>query len=143
MSRLNKLVESLTWQKEFVRYVVSGCTATVLNLTGVWLSRQFLSYEIAVVIGAILGTMTTYVLAKTFVFNSNADAIDHMEIFRFLSVHAVVCLQIWLVSVSLESWLLPSDWSVGLRESVASLIGVGSVAATGFVLHRRVTFRKT
>jgi putative flippase GtrA len=142
MPPLGKPAVRFAWQKQFIRYVISGSIATVLNLTGVWLSRQLLSYEIAVVIGAIVGTLTSYVLTKTFVFNSDTNAIDHKEMVRFFSVHSAVCLQIWLVAVSLESWLLPAEWPAGLRESLASLVSVGSVAITGFVLHRSVTYRK-
>ena len=130
-------------QKEFVRYVISGGTATILNLATVWLSRQVTTYEIAVFIGAMVGTATSYILTKTVVFNSNKKAFDHMEMVRFLSVHAVVCLQIWLVSVSLERWLLPAGWSSDARETLASAIGVGSVVLTGFILHRNVTYRET
>ena len=132
----------LDQHKEFARYVFSGGTATVLNLAAVWLFRQFSNYETAVFIGALVGTITTYVLTKTFVFNSDSTTIDHREILRFLSVHAVVCFQIWLVSVSLQRWLLPTNLLGDLREVVSSVIGVGSVVFTGFILHRRITFQK-
>lgn len=129
-------------QKEFARYFISGCTATVMNLTAVWVSRQFTSYEVAVFIGALAGTITSYLLAKLFVFKADKKRFDHSEIIRFLSVHAVVTFQIWLVSVSLDRWLLPIYWSGDFREALASFIGVGSVVFTGFILHRKLTFRQ-
>src|SRR5450830_1064790 len=122
----------LTRHKEFARYIFSGGSATVMNLAAVWFFRKFSSYEIAVSVGALVGTITTYVLTKIFVFNCNDTVIDHKEIFRFLLVHAVVCLQIWLVSVSIQRWLLPAYLSGELREATSSVIGIGSVVFTGF-----------
>ncbi|WP_239796690.1 GtrA family protein [Candidatus Nitrotoga arctica] len=138
---INQILSIFNRQAEFVRYVISGGTATVVNLAAIWLSRQITNYEISVFIGAIAGTITTYLLTKIFVFNANSKAFDHSEIMRFLSVHAVVCMQIWLVSVSIERWVLPVYWTSNLREALASMIGVGSVVFTGFFLHRNVTFR--
>lgn len=146
-SNLPKLVYSAVnisnRQKEFLRYVVSGGTATIANLAAIWLSRWYVNYEIAVAIGAIIGTGTTYLLTKIFVFKSKSKNFDFSEIIRFLSVHAVVCIQIWLVSVLLEKLLEPYLSTDNIRESIASLIGVGSVVFTGFFLHRYVTFRAT
>jgi putative flippase GtrA len=125
----------------FVRYVLSGGIATAVNLLAVWLSRQVADYPVAVSIGAIAGTATSYLLGKVFVFNAAKRRFDHAEIIRFLLVHAVVCAQIWVVSVALERWVLPVSLSISIREAIASVIGVGSVVFTGFFLHRRVTFR--
>lgn len=128
-------------RREFIRYVISGGSATVVNLAAVWLSRQFAGYEIAVAIGAIFGTATTYLMTKTFVFNATSKAIDYSEIARFLCIHGLVCLQIWLVSVSLNRWILPAIGIDAYREAIASVIGVGSVVFTGYFLHRKVTYR--
>lgn len=125
----------------FFRYIISGSTATVVNLATVWLARHLTTYSVAVAVGAIAGTATSYLLAKIFVFDAKERVIDHAEIFRFLLVHAIVCVQIWVVSVSLDRWILPVIWDNGLRETVASFVGVGSVVFTGFFLHRHITFR--
>lgn len=135
------VINMLNRRNKFVRYIISGSTATIINLAVVWLARQLTDYSIAVVAGALAGTATTYILAKTFVFNTTSKTFDHAEIIRFLLVHTVVCIQIWIVSVSLESWILPTHWSGDLREVISSVIGVGSVVFTGFFLHRYVTFR--
>jgi putative flippase GtrA len=127
--------------REFIRYVLSGGSATVVNLAAVWLSRQFASYETAVAIGALFGTATTYLMTKTFVFNARSKAVDYPEVARFLCIHGVVCLQIWLVAVSLERWILPAMGVAAYREAIASVIGVGSVVFTGYFLHRKVTYR--
>ena len=138
---IKQIIGLFNRQTQFARYVISGGTATVVNLATIWLSRQITHFELSVFIGAIAGTITTYLLTKTFVFNANSKAFDHSEILRFLSVHAVVCIQIWLVSVSIERWVLPVYWTSNSREALASMLGVGSVVFTGFFLHRNVTFR--
>ncbi len=127
--------------KSFLRYVFSGCLATVVNLSFVWFSMQLTSYEIAVVVGAVFGTTTTYIMTKVFVFEKREKAVDYHEILRFICVHGVVCVQIWIVSVSLERWILPMLAITQYREAIASLIGVGSVVFTGYFLHRLVTYR--
>lgn len=126
--------------KEFIRYVISGCCATAVNLAVVLLARQFISYEIAVFIGAIFGTSTTYLMTKIFVFGAKNNTVDYSEIVRFICIHGVVCLQIWFVSVSLERWILPVFELGPYREAMASFIGVGSVVFTGYFLHRNVTY---
>lgn len=128
-------------RNKFFRYIISGSTATIVNLAAVWLARQLTDYSVAVSVGAVAGTATTYLLTKRFVFNATERVFDHAEIVRFLLVHTIVCIQIWIVSVSLERWMLPVNWDDGLREAVASFVGVGSVVFTGFFLHRHVTFR--
>lgn len=127
--------------KRFLRYIVSGCCATVVNLAFVWISRQITSYELAVLIGAIFGTATTYIMTKIFVFERKRKVVDYSEILRFLCVHGIVCLQIWVVSVSLERWILPMLEIAQYQEPIASFIGVGSVVFTGYFLHRHVTYR--
>ena len=129
-------------QNQFFRYIISGGTATVFNLLTVFFMRLFTYYEIAVVVGALVGTGTTYLLTKVFVFNANGKAVDRNEIMRFLFVHALVCTQIWLVSVSLDWWVLPMYWSPDIRQSISSVIGVSSVVLTGFFLHRKITYRE-
>lgn len=127
--------------RKFVLYVISGGTATLVNLSFVWITRQFAEYSTAVIVGAIAGTLTSYVLGKVFVFNATGRVFDHAEIIRFLFVHTIVCFQVWLVSVVLEAWILPNTMDAGHREAIASVIGAGSVVFTGFFLHRYVTFR--
>lgn len=127
--------------RKFILYVISGSTATVANLLAVFITRQFTDYSTAAFTGAIVGTVTSYILSKTIVFGATEKMLDHAEIIRFLFVHAVVCFQVWGVSVSLEAWVIPTALSSGMREAIASLIGAGSVVFTGFFLHRYVTFR--
>lgn len=130
----------LILNRKFVRYVISGCTATIVNLMVVLLARQISVYAIAVFIGALAGMATSYVLTKIFVFNATQKNFDHAEIMRFLLVHGLMCIQIWVVSVSFESWVLPAHWAGDVREVISSVIGMGSVVLTGFFLHQRVTY---
>ena len=138
---LGLVLDVINLNNKFLRYIISGSTATVVNLAVVWLARQLTDYSVAVSVGAIAGAATTYLLTKNFVFNATKRALDHAEIIRFLLVHTIVCIQIWIVSVSLVRWILPAHWDGGLREAIASFIGVGSVVLTGFFLHQHITFR--
>jgi hypothetical protein len=43
--------------REFARFVLSGVSATVGNMVAVWLTRRFLSFEIALVLRAVIGSI--------------------------------------------------------------------------------------
>ena len=60
---------------------------------------------------------------------------------RFSLVNIIGFAQVWLVSVGLVRLVFPATWPAPSAETAAHVIGLGSIAATSFLLHKRFSFR--
>ena len=56
--------------REFIRFFLSGVTATVGNMAAVWLTRRFLPFETALLAGIAAGITISFALSKIFAFRS-------------------------------------------------------------------------
>ena len=50
--------------REFARFVLSGVSATIGNMVAVWLTRRFLSFEIALLAGIATAVAISFALSK-------------------------------------------------------------------------------
>ena len=96
--------------REFARFVLSGVTATVGNMLTVWLTRRFLSFDIALLAGIAMAIAISFALSKFFASRSRSwnRAVGEAE--RFLIVYATGCAVYWTVAVSIRMFLLAHGW---------------------------------
>lgn len=129
--------------KEFSSFLVVGGLAAVVNwFSRIAISAQGVSFEIAIVIAYLLGMITAYLLSRMFVFEKSGRSLSS-EIWRFMLVNLFALVVVWIVSVGLESWLLPAiGWTLRPAE-VAHGVGVLSPAFTSYLGHRYFTFGRT
>ena len=125
----------------FVRFLLVGGVAAVVN----WLSRfglsLFMPLEAAVTFAYILGMTCAYLLSRVFVFEASGRSI-HNEFARFAIVNVFALGVVLGITLLLVRYVFPTvgfDWH---PEAIAHGIGVLSPAVTSYLGHRHFTFGK-
>ena len=124
---------------EFVRFLVAGGTAAVVNIGSRWLMSGFLRFDISVIVAYFIGMTTAYLLNRKFVFQKSGRRVDN-EATRFAIVNLVALAQVWLVSIALAEWIFPRIGFTWHSELVAHTIAVGSPILTSYYAHKYFTF---
>lgn len=134
----NLLLKAL--QVPFLRFLVTGGLAAGVNILSRHLLSFWLPFEAAIVVAYLIAMTTAYLLARALVFPPSGRT-RQSEYVRFALVNLAALVQVWIVSVGLADWLLPSvGW--GYRpELVAHTVGVLSPAVTSYYGHKAYTFR--
>jgi putative flippase GtrA len=127
--------------REFARFVLSGVTATIGNVTAVWLARRFLSFEIALLAGIATAIAISFMLSKFFAFRSRSWNRTVGEATRFLIVYATGCAMYWMVAVIIGMLLVAHGVAVEAAEPGGILVGAGTMMLTSYCGHRFFTYR--
>lgn len=126
----------------FARFITTSGTSAAINMATRWLLSLLLAYETAVALAYVVGVVTAFLLARLFVFERVAGD-THAQFARFALINVIGFTQVWLISVGLVRWVFPAVGLVWSAETLAHLIGLGSLAATSYSLHKRFSFRDT
>ncbi|MGA8599391.1 MAG: GtrA family protein [Bryobacteraceae bacterium] len=127
--------------REFARFVLSGVAATVGNMLTVWLTRRFLSFDIALLAGIATAIGISFVLSKFFAFRSRSWNRTVGEAARFLIVYATGCTMYWMVAVGVGMLLLAHGVAAEAAEPGGILVGAGTMMLTSYCGHRFFTYR--
>jgi putative flippase GtrA len=127
--------------REFVRLVLSGVSATIGNIMAVWLTRRFLSYEIALLAGIATAITISFALSKFFAFRSHSWKPAVGEAARFLMVYAIGCAIYWTVAVFIRMFLLAHGAALEAAEPGGVLVGAGMMMLTSYCGHRFFTYQ--
>jgi putative flippase GtrA len=126
---------------EFVRFFISGVTATIGNILTVWLVRRFLSFQIALFAGIVTAIVISFIFSKIFAFRSFEWTRAAGEAARFLIVYATGCAVYWTVAVCIRMFLLARGVAVELAEPAGILVGAGTMMLTSYFGHRFFTYQ--
>jgi putative flippase GtrA len=121
--------------------VLSGVTATIGNMAAVWLTRRFLSFEIALLAGIATAVAISFALSKLFAFRSRSWNRAVGEAARFLIVYATGCAVYRTVAVSTRIFLLAHGVAVEAAEPGGVVVGAGTMMLTSYCGHRFFTYR--
>lgn len=128
--------------RQFWAFLAAGGLAALVNwFSRIMISAQGVGFEAAVVIAYVLGMATAYLLSRLFVFEKTGRSLAN-EIFRFVLVNLVALVVVWIVSVSLARWILPTAGWTWRPAEVAHGIGVLSPVLTSYLGHRYFTFSR-
>jgi putative flippase GtrA len=127
--------------REFARFTLSGVSATIGNITAVWLTRRFLSFEVALLAGIATAITVSFALSKFFAFRSRSWKPAVGEAVRFLIVYATGCALYWTVAVFIRMFLLGHGAAVEAAEPGGVLVGAGTMMLTSYCGHRFFTYR--
>jgi putative flippase GtrA len=127
--------------RQFLRFVLTGGAAAVVNLVSRIGFSFLLSFEFAVLAAYAVGMVTAYVLARRFVFPGGNQTVSR-SFAAFALVNLAAVLQTWLVSVGLRPWLLSLLGAVGLADLFAHGIGVMVPVFTSYLGHKHISFRE-
>jgi putative flippase GtrA len=131
--------KSTTERNRFVRFLLVGGAAALVNVLSRMAFSLSVPYIAAIVIAYVCGMTTAYALNKLFVFAPSGRAV-HEEYLRFTIVNMVALAQVWLVSVGLAFYIFPwlgFNWHA---ETIAHIIGVAVPTVTSYFGHRHFSF---
>src|ERR1700710_2718091 len=96
---------------QFVRFLLTGGMAAIVNLGSRYALNAFMSFEAAVALAFLFGVSTAYVLNRLFVFSKSGLSVT-TEFRRFVMVNLVALVLVWGVSVGLAVIVFPA---IGFR----------------------------
>jgi len=124
----------------FVRFLLTGGCAALVNLGSRYALNLFMSFEAAVAVAYLFGMVTAYALAKVFVFGKSGLGVA-IEFRRFVAVNLLSLAIVWVVSIGLAIYLFPAAGFRWHPDDVAHLIGVLSPSIVAYFAHKHYTFR--
>jgi len=126
---------------QFIRFVVTGGIAAVVNLVSRYFLNFAMSFPYAVAVAYLFGMTTAYVLGRKYVFDRSGRSVAD-EFWRFTLVNVVAALQVWVISVALGEYVFPAVGFERFHLEVAHLIGVAVPIFTSYIGHRHFSFAK-
>lgn len=126
---------------EFLRFLLTGGVAALVNLVSRYALNLFMPFEAAVAIAYLIGMLTAYILVRLFVFPASGRSVAS-EMRRFTVVNVVALTLVMLISIVLARGLFPAIGFTWHADDVAHFIGVLAPAITSYFGHRLYTFAR-
>lgn len=126
--------------RRYLLFLVSGCTASALNILLRLGFGQFMAYIPSIALAYVFSTLAAYLLNRHLVFKSTSTRY-HVEATQFYVVNVVGLCQTILIS-SLLAHLLEQRLGLPLQASqtLAHVGALSTLAVTSFLLHKYWTF---
>jgi putative flippase GtrA len=125
---------------QFVKFVVAGGVAAVVNFGSRILLSRWMAYVPAIVVAYCIGMLTAFIINKLFVFQESEGKLHHQASW-FVAVNIAAVLQTVVISVAFAEYLFPYFGMGWHREAVAHAIGLAVPVFTSYVGHKYLTFR--
>ena len=126
---------------QFLKFLLSGGTAALVNLVGRYVLNFVMPFEAAVVAAYFVGMIVAYMLMSRFVFGTSGRSVGS-ELRRFVLVNLVAFTLVWAISVGLARVLFPEIGLTWHADDIAHFIGVSVPAVTSYIGHRFYTFAR-
>lgn len=127
------------FSKQFLYFLLSGGIAMVVNFLSRIVLNFWLSFSISVITAYIVGMITAFILMRLFVFNKTQKSLSHSAwVFVFVNLFAI--LQVWVVSMSLNYYVLPWLNITFYAPEIAHLIGLAVPTISSYIGHKYWTF---
>ena len=130
----------MTEKKRFVRFILTGGFAALVNIGARVLLSQVMRFEMAIIVAYLIAMVVAYVLSRILVFEKSGRSVAE-ELSKFAIVNVVALVQVWLVSVALKYYVLPAIGWTYHAEFVAHFVGVASPVFTSYLGHKYFSFR--
>lgn len=125
---------------QFLKFVVAGGVAAVVNFGSRILLSRWMAYVPAIVVAYCIGMLTAFIINKLFVFQEGGGKLHHQASW-FVAVNIAAVLQTVVISVAFAEYLFPYVGMAWHREAVAHAIGLAVPVFTSYVGHKYLTFR--
>lgn len=126
--------------RQFVKFVVAGGIAAVVNFGSRIVLSLWMPYVPAIVVAYCIGMLTAFIINKLFVFQESGGKLHHQASW-FVAVNLAAVLQTVVISVLFADYLFPYMGMAWHREAVAHAIGLAVPVFTSYVGHKYLTFR--
>lgn len=124
---------------QFIRFVVIGAIAALINLVSRYYFSNFLSFKLAVFFAYLVGMAFAFIAFKQWVFPKEERALKR-EVIYFVIVNFVALLQVWIVSILIGDYIFPMINFTFYPYDIAHILGVISPTFTSFLGHKYFTF---
>ncbi|MFL6090656.1 MAG: GtrA family protein [Aeromicrobium sp.] len=131
---------SQTDSTRFIRFLVTGGIAALVNFGSRFVFSTFTSFSMAVILAYLCGMVTAFVLAKLFVFGETRHSVTTSAAW-FTVVNVAAVIQTWVVSVGLAHVIFPKIGFTTAPEAVAHAIGIVVPVFTSYLGHKNLSFR--
>ncbi|MDP1883966.1 MAG: GtrA family protein [Candidatus Moranbacteria bacterium] len=132
---LNKLLDGKVPKsvQQFVRYLFAGGTATVADMTSLFLLTHFLhiNYLVAAAIGFVIGVTTNYLMNIALVFESTGKIKREFSLFAMVGIGGLLWTELIL-------WILVDKFGIYLMVSKA--VAVVLVLNWNFFMRKKFVF---
>jgi putative flippase GtrA len=125
----------------FIRFMLTGGVAAIVNLVSRYLLNFLISFASAVAVAYLFGMVSAYVLGRLFVFERSGRTVGD-EFWRFTVVNLFAAAQVWIISVGLGEFVFPASGFRWHPLDVAHLIGVTVPVFTSYLGHRHFSFAR-
>lgn len=127
--------------RQFLRFLLTGGVAALVNLGARYLLNLAIPFEAAVPIAYMFGMVTAYFLALIYVFEDSGGS-RIVEFKRFTVVNILALVVVWGISSFLLNVFFPWAHITWHAHEIAHFIGVLSPAGLSYFCHLRYTFAK-
>src|SRR5471030_1905611 len=120
--------------RRFARFLFVGVAAAAVNILSRVLISYFVRFEYAVALAFPIALTFAFVMSRFFVFEVSSRSVWEQYL-RFWFVNLVALIQVWLISVGLIYWILPTIGWTFHAELIAHTIAVCSPVLTSYYAH--------
>ena len=128
------------YSRQFISFLITGGIAATVNFLSRIFFNQYFSFSTSVLLAYLMGMVTAFILAKLFVFKVSTQSIRRSALlFFFVNILAVA--QTWLISMSLNFYILPALGFEKYVAEIASAVGIAFPVFTSYLGHKRWSFK--
>lgn len=131
----------LAMEREFMRFLLAGGFAALVNFVARLLLSPFLPFGISVLLAYFVGMSVGYVLYSRYVYRAGRAGRQYGQIARFLLVNLVTAGFVVAVALGLES-VFGGFASKPIAEAAAHFLAIGLGAVLNYFGHRILTFAR-
>jgi putative flippase GtrA len=126
--------------KEFLRFLLTGGIAAIVNFLSRILFNLWVDFSVSVYLAYITGMVTAFFLKRHFVFSKGKQPISH-SIGFFILVNIIAFLQTLGITMLFLHYVLPYFSIVKMTHEIAHAIGIMAPVITSYIGHKRWSFR--
>ena len=128
------------FSRQFALFLLTGGTAALVNFASRILYSQWMSYSNAILVAYVTGMITSFILARLFVFRASGTNLTRAALF-FAAVNVVTAVQTWLISMLLAYEVLPWAGVTRFVPEIAHTVGLTLPVFTSYLGHKFWSFR--
>ena len=138
-TRESRLIYKINY-KQFFRFLLVGGFAAFANITSRIIFSKFFSYKLSIIFSFLVGLTTGFILMRNYVFVFQKNLI-YRQIQRFILINLLNLIQIYFISLALNSLMSLLITKVELVELIAHIVGVLFPVITSYFAHKYFTFK--
>jgi putative flippase GtrA len=137
----NNFIRRLYFSAQFVKFVLAGGVALLMNWIARILFDIWTSYSVAIFAAYAVGMATAFVLFRKYVFPASGQA-RRREITYFVVVNIVALPIVWIVSKFLGDVVLTKLLQTDEARALGHAIAITLPVFINFLAHKFVTFKE-